>query len=78
MEMLSLSLAFMKQIHLSPVDSPHKGPAMLVFDISFIWTTVKSWVIGDSLTLDGCHSDVHSPEPNDFWQVFTKYSFIGY
>ena len=39
MEMLSASLAFVRGIHRSPMDFPHKGPVMRGFDIFFAITT---------------------------------------
>ena len=35
MQMLSALLAFCEGNHESPVDSPHKGPVIMVFDICF-------------------------------------------
>ena len=63
---LSTLLAFVREIHQSRwVDSPHKGPVMRSFDVSFLLTltTVKQTtrrfdVINVMLTLFLCHMSV--------------------
>ena len=53
-----------------PVDSPHKGPIMLSFDVTFVEAKNNSRVSGDLRR--------HVPNATSLWcDIFTQHRHIG-